>query len=152
MAPCPHHMECPKASINKTWCHFSQIVPKYPRKVIAKDPRESTTDNEKFCYLILKKGKTPNVVLEEESKATTLAEKSFFWPRVILPAIRKQKHVILDLCNSKGAIERRVIGKSHGEEGGYYWARKIHWGDLWEYPIRIPNRFRKEMKRAGRLW
>ena len=152
IAPCSHHHTCPKASISRTWCHFSQFVPKYPKTVIQKSQRESQFDNEKFCYLVLKKGITPNAIFENESKVTTLAEKSFFWPRLILPPLRQQKHIILDLCNSSGKLERRTIGKSHGVEGGYYWARHIHWGDLWEYPIRIPSRFRKESKRGERLW
>jgi len=152
VAPCPHHLACPKACVSKTWCHFSQLVPKYPKRVIVKAPRESAMDNEKFCYLILKKGKTPNVLLKDESKTVTLSEKSFFWPRAILPSIIKQKHVIIDLCATSGLIERRIIGKSSGEEGGYYWARKLHWGDLWEFPPIIPNRFRKEKRRSRRMW
>ena len=152
IAPCPHHATCPKASMNKTWCHFSQFVPKYPRNVLPKIPHESSMDNEKFSYLVLKKGKTPNVLLENQSKATTIVEKSFFWPRLILPAIKKHQHVILDLCNITGTIERRTIGKSHRSEGGYGRARRIHWGDLWPYPLRTPNRFRKESKRGGKFW
>lgn len=51
--------------------------------------------------------------------ANTPAEKSFFWPRLIRPIIRKHKHSIVDLCTSDAKIERRIIAKSHGMEGGY---------------------------------
>ncbi len=57
VAPCPHHLTCPKASIAKTWCHFSQFVPKFPPGLVPRAARERTIDNEKFSYLILKKGK-----------------------------------------------------------------------------------------------
>ena len=58
--------------------------------------------NEKFSFLVVKKGKTPNVEYDNESQAKTPAEKSFFWPRLILPVIKKHKHSIIDLCNIEG--------------------------------------------------
>jgi len=138
--------------MKRTWCHFSQFVPKYPKTFFPRVQRESEFDNEKFCYLVIKKGKTPNVIYQNEEAAKSLAEKSYFWPRLILPAIKKQKHVLIDMCAPTGTIERRGIGKSHGVVGGYHRARKIKWGDLWKYPLRVPHRFRKEQKRGQRLW
>lgn len=83
-------------------------------------------------------------------------EKSFFWPRVLRPVIRKHKHMIIDMCSDEsirtGTIERRIIAKSHGLEGGYRTAKKMRWGDLWYLPKRIPNKFRKEGKFGKRLW
>jgi hypothetical protein len=44
---------------------------------------EKSLHNEKFSYLVIKKGKTPNVTLTKEEEAKTPEEKSFFWHRVI---------------------------------------------------------------------
>ena len=89
---------------------------------------------------------------KNEGEAQTAAEKSFFWPRVIRPIIKKHKHSILDVCNIEGKIERRIIAKSHGAEGGYKMVKKLNWGDLWYFDKRIPNKFRKEFKFGKRLW
>mmetsp|Transcript_32134 Transcript_32134/g.49143 ORF Transcript_32134/g.49143 Transcript_32134/m.49143 type:complete len:95 (+) Transcript_32134:1497-1781(+) len=91
-----------------------------------------------------------------EREAVTPAEKTYFWPRVIRPVIRKHKHTIMDLCSvmsgKTGVLERRIIAKSHGIQGGYRLAKKMKWGDLWYMPLRVPNKFRKEGKFGRRLW
>ena len=51
-----------------------------------------------------------------------------------------------------GLIERRIVAKSHGLEGGYRFAKKARWGDLWYFGLRIPNKFRKEGRSGKRLW
>jgi ribosomal protein RSM22 (predicted rRNA methylase) len=58
----------------------------------------------------------------------------------------------MDLCTVEGKIERRIIAKSHGDEGGYKKAKKLNWGDLWHFEKRIPNKFRKEGRFGKRLW
>jgi len=79
-------------------------------------------------------------------------ERSFFWSRVVRPVILKHKHSIIDLCTPEGLIERRIIAKSHGLEGGHKKARKAKWGDLWYFEKRVPNKYRKEKKYGKRLW
>ena len=71
---------------------------------------------------------------------------------MIRPTYKRGKHVILDLCNLEGSIERRVIAKSHGIDGGYRKVKKMRWGDLWYFPRRVPNKFRKEGLFGKRLW
>jgi ribosomal protein RSM22 (predicted rRNA methylase) len=151
VAPCPHHYECPLASKNKDWCHFSQLAYKWDKTVI---PRynENLIHNDKFCYMIIRKGKTPNVIYKDESEAKTPEEKSFFWERIIRPAIRSQRHTILDMCTKEGRHERRIISKCHKTIGGYKTSKKVNWGDLWYIPYWLPNRFRKEGKKGKRLW
>jgi ribosomal protein RSM22 (predicted rRNA methylase) len=51
-----------------------------------------------------------------------------------------------------GQLDRRIIAKSHGLDGGYRLAKKMKWGDLWYISERIPNKFRKEAKFGKRLW
>lgn len=108
--------------------------------------------NEKFSYLVVKKGKTASQIYSNEHQANTAAEKSFFWPRLILPVMKKHKHSIIDLCTPEGTIERRIIAKSHGLEGGHRKIKKMSWGDLWYFERRIPHKFRKESRFGKRLW
>jgi ribosomal protein RSM22 (predicted rRNA methylase) len=94
--------------------------------------------NEKYSYLIIQKNlETPNVTFKNEWEAVQPIEKSYFWPRIIRPAIKKHKHIIMDLCSPEsgvtGQLERRIIAKSHGIEGGYRMAKKLKWGDLWYF-------------------
>ncbi len=100
VAPCPHHKTCPLASNPETWCHFSQLTQKIPNSVFPKVPKEKELVNEKFSYLVVKKGVTPNAEFKTEEDALTPLDKSYFWPRIILPVMKKQGHSILDLCNN----------------------------------------------------
>lgn len=152
VAPCPHHGECPMARSTTNWCHFSQLTQKYPSSTFPKTPRERDFLNEKFSYLVVKKGKTAAQTFSSEQQANTPAEKSFFWPRLIRPVLKKHKHSIIDLCTTDAAIERRIIAKSHGLEGGHRKIKKMSWGDLWYFERRIPHKFRKESKFGKRLW
>jgi ribosomal protein RSM22 (predicted rRNA methylase) len=152
VGPCPHHGVCPMLANPETWCHFSQLTQRLPKSVFPKLPKDSDTLNEKFSYLIVKKGATPSTQFASESEAVSGLDKSYFWPRLIRPVLKKSKHLILDLCVPDGALERRIIAKSHGLEGGYRWAKRIRWGDLWYFEKRIPNKFRKEARFGKRLW
>jgi len=157
IAPCSHHGICPMAKHPDLWCNFSQLTQKIPKSVFPKKPQERDIVNEKFSYLIIQKNTvTPNVELSSEKEAVTPIEKSYFWPRLIRPVIRKHKHTIMDLCSplsgKTGVLERRIIAKSHGVQGGYRMAKKMKWGDLWYFPKRIPNKYRKEGKFGKRLW
>lgn len=86
-----------------------------------------------------------------EDSASTIAEKSFFWDRIIFPIMRKSKHVVYDLCTRDGEFERRITAKSHGTTE-YKSIKKLKWGDLWPFNRRIPNKFRKEGPNGPRLW
>jgi hypothetical protein len=44
---------------------------------------EKALHNEKFSYLVIKKGMTPNAEFSNEEEMKTPEEKSFFWHRVI---------------------------------------------------------------------
>lgn len=128
-----------------------------PNDVFPKKPNEPDSVNEKYSYLIVRKNKvTPNVEYKNVNAAKSAQEKSYFWPRIIRPIMKKHKHTIIDLCSiesgKNGLLDRRIIAKSHGLEGGYRLAKKMKWGDLWYFTNRIPNKFRKEGKYGKRLW
>jgi len=152
VAPCPHHKACPMAANPERWCHFSSLSQRLQKSVFPKTPKEQDIVNEKYSYIIAKKGITPNAQYSEEAEAPTPLDKSYFWPRIILPVMKKEGHSILDMCSPDGSLERRIIAKSHGLEGGYRKVKKVKWGDLWYFEKRLPNKFRKEGKFGKRLW
>jgi ribosomal protein RSM22 (predicted rRNA methylase) len=66
--------------------------------------------------------------------------------------LKRQKHSIIDVCTKEGEIERRIIAKSHGLDGGYRMVKKLRWGDLWYIERRVPHKYRKEGRFGKRLW
>lgn len=51
-------------------------------------------------------------------------------PRLVLPPLKRDKHVILDLCTPAGKLERWTVPRSFSKQA-YRDARKARWGDLW---------------------
>ncbi len=154
VAPCPHHDTCPLFAQPNSWCHFSTFIQRVPKQYFPKLPKEDGFVNEKYSYLVVQKGKTPNVEFETVDDVDEAWKKSYFWPRVVRPNMKRQQHVVMDLCSGRypDQLDRRVIGKSHGIEGGYKRARRMRWGDLWYFEERIPNKYRKERRFGKRLW
>lgn len=46
--------------------------------------------------------------------------------------MKRQGHVVFDICSPNGNLERIVVSKKHGKQL-YYDARKSHEGDLWPH-------------------
>lgn len=55
------------------------------------------------------------------------------WARLIRAPLKRDAHVILDVCTPQGTFERRIAskGKLRDEPGAYRAARKSRWGALW---------------------
>lgn len=51
-------------------------------------------------------------------------------PRAVLPPLKRQGHVILDLCTPAGTLERWTVPRSFSKQA-YRDARKSSWGDIW---------------------
>ena len=138
LAPCPHEGACPLAMTGKDWCHFDQRVLRLPHYVYAKGSKAKNTEFEKFSYLVLRKGgQSPRAKYTSEALAPTSWEKSFFWPRVVMPAIRAGGHTLIDVCAGPGQFERLTVSKSKPHGSGFRFSRKLLWGDLWRYPKRL---------------
>lgn len=149
VAPCPHQNECPLAKKAKVWCNFEQKYERYPKGVLSKDPEEHMEKVGHFSFLIIKKGP----ILTSSLQAETVQERSLFWPRIIRQPMIRKGHVVMDVCNAAGQLERKVISKNFNEDDMQYkTSRKLAWGDLWSFPTRIPNKFRKTSLRGKRLW
>jgi ribosomal protein RSM22 (predicted rRNA methylase) len=64
-------------------------------------------------------------------------------PRLILPALKRRGHIILDVCTPAGKLERWTVPKSFSKQA-FRDARKARWGDLWALgaKTRIPRNVR----------
>jgi ribosomal protein RSM22 (predicted rRNA methylase) len=144
VAPCPHESACPLALTGKDWCHFDQQVRRLPHSVYSKGNRKNNTDYEKFSYIVLRKGAGPREEFPSEHAAPTSWEKSYFWPRIVMPAIKAGGHTLLDVCARPNNFERLVVSKSKPHTFGYRFSRKVMWGDLWRYPKRLVRREARE--------
>lgn len=154
LAPCQHSFTCPMANKPNDWCHFSQMIKKYEKIIIPRVKKDSDLLNEKYSYLVIKKGEhivdTINEKLNEDD--LSLPELSYKWSRLIRQSLKRQKHTLIDLCTNKGTLERRIISRSNGIDHGSKIVRKVKWGELWIFQDRIPNKFRKERLHSERLW
>ncbi|CAO3645643.1 unnamed protein product [Cunninghamella blakesleeana] len=131
VAPCPHDKPCPlmyspQANIQKFWCHFSQRVQRPPFLMKTKHSKHNIEDS-KYSYVILRRKPRPSIE-KINLETSTMEEKSYTWPRLIQPPMKKNKHVVMDVCSISGTIERMVIPKSQGKVE-YRDARKSAWGD-----------------------
>ncbi|KAG0227072.1 37S ribosomal protein S22 [Actinomortierella wolfii] len=57
---------------------------------------------------------------------------SHSWARIVVPPLKKDRHVVIDYCGASGRLERMVIPKSQGKIP-YRDARKAMWGDLFPH-------------------
>ena len=137
IAPCPHESACPLALTGKDWCHFDQQVLRLPHSVYSKGSRKNNTDYEKFSYIVIRKGPGPRDEFPTERAASSSWEKSYFWPRIVMPAIKAGGHTLLDVCSRPNNFERLAVSKSKPHAFGYRFSRKVMWGDLWRYPKRL---------------
>ncbi|ORM39649.1 putative methyltransferase [Babesia sp. Xinjiang] len=136
LAPCPHEGICPLALTGKDWCHFSQRIYRIPHYLYKKGSIARSIDNEKFSYLVVGKSPGPRHKLKSEAEAKSADEKSFFWPRLVMPPLKLGRRVIMDVCSAPNNFKRIIVSKNTPEVGGYKYARDAMWGDLWRFPYR----------------
>ncbi|KAJ2999666.1 Methyltransferase-like protein 17, mitochondrial [Globomyces sp. JEL0801] len=100
----------------------------------AKSTRNCNEDS-KFSFIVLRKTKRPTIEPSTDSNSSLqLQERSYHWPRLILPPLKRPKHAVLDICSPEGLWQRTTISKSHPNPL-YSHARKSFWGDLWPHEI-----------------
>ena len=128
VAPCSHDRPCPllfspQAKPDDIWCHFSQRVQR-PSFLMKTKHSKFNTEDSKYSYVVLRRGNRPT--------KSTMEEQAYQWPRLIQPALKKNGHVVMDVCSKEGEIQRMVIPKSQGKIP-YRDARKAMWGDLFPH-------------------
>ena len=110
VAPCPHHGDCPMATVGD-WCHFSQRIERTSAHRRLKQGSLGYED-EKFSYLVAAK--------HPIGQANA---------RIVRHPAKNPGHVQLTLCTAEG-IQKQTIGKSQRDR--YKAARQSQWGDSWE--------------------
>ncbi|KAI8944129.1 mitochondrial small ribosomal subunit Rsm22-domain-containing protein [Xylaria longipes] len=150
VAPCTNHKACPMylnpglTPGRKDFCHFSQrfIRPPFLQKVLGATHRNH--EDIDFSFVAVQRGTLPGTekmaLPDQGRKATDEAFGGYensrdapdplSLPRNILPPIKRQGHVTLDLCTPAGTLERWTVPKSFSKQA-YRDARKAKWGDLW---------------------
>ncbi|KAF1841395.1 37S ribosomal protein Rsm22 [Cucurbitaria berberidis CBS 394.84] len=87
----------------------------------------------------------PDADLETEEPTLTSVEdvNPLTFPRLILPALKRRGHIILDVCTPAGTLERWTVPRSFSKQA-FRDARKARWGDLWALgaKTRIPRNVR----------
>ena len=110
IAPCPHMQKCP-IDAGKDWCHFPLHVGRSRQHMQVKGASHNYED-EKFSYLIVGRNTTANGLSPSS--------------RIVKKPIQRKGHIMLDLCTSKGDLQRTTISKS---DPNYKQAKKAKWGD-----------------------
>lgn len=123
VAPCPHEQKCPMVG---SWCHFSQRI-EVSKFQTETHPIGKGFVDQKFSYLVLRRGSRPAL-----AKDSSLSEKSFHWPRLIRRPLKRQGHIVNDICATDSTFKRLIVPRSQGKQI-YYDARKSKWGDLWPH-------------------
>ncbi|KAI1818561.1 mitochondrial small ribosomal subunit Rsm22-domain-containing protein [Poronia punctata] len=150
VAPCTNHKSCPMyltpglTSGRKDFCHFSQrfIRPPFLQKVHG--AAHSNHDDVGFSFIAVQRGTLPGVAGRtppaqgvdpteaafEGYENSSEAPDPLSLPRNIMPPLKRQGHVTMDLCTPAGRLERWTVPKSFSKQA-YRDARKAQWGDLW---------------------
>ena len=105
VAPCMHEKPCPMQSVN-SWCHFSQRVRLSP---VSREAKNTSTNHEdaKYSYVVFRRGKRPvmsEVLNEGGDEESDLVPATYAWPRLVQAPMKRDKHVVLDLCASSGKM------------------------------------------------
>lgn len=155
---CPMYLSPGQSTGRKDLCHFSQryIRPKFLQRILGAMDRNH--EDILFSYLAVQRGidqrETRKIAQGKEATDAAFigyekisrnngssshrsidpsAASNFHTlslPRSILPPIKRDGHVIVDLCTPQGQIERWTVPKSFSKQA-YRDARKSQWGDLW---------------------
>ena len=99
-------------------------------------------EDAKYSYVILRKGPRP---VSTSANQEDLETEAYTWPRIVTPPLKKNKHVVMDVCTSSGEIQRMIIPKSQGKIP-YRDARKSTWGDLFPHTPKNPAVVRIKQK------
>ncbi|CCG83834.1 protein of unknown function [Taphrina deformans PYCC 5710] len=123
IAPCPHDGACPlflngHDPTRRSWCHFSQRLQRPDFLQRTKHAKENIEDVG-YSYILIRKGSRrpafpgprpprsaetgapdPRTELGEGMDHRDIVSASYHWSRIILPPLKRHKHVLLDICSS----------------------------------------------------
>lgn len=178
---CPMYQSPGISAGRKDFCFFSQryIRPPYLQRIL--NAKDRNHEDVQFSYLAVQRGRDQRLPLHDplgkgvvqNEESTTRAFEGHEWnaendlrtsadvntltlPRLVLPALKRRGHIILDVCTPGGTLERWTVPRSFSKQA-FRDARKARWGDLWALgaKTRIPRnvrlgRPRDEFDKKGR--
>lgn len=159
LAPCSHHGTCPlsvgldkrvrsKNSGFYNWCKFGQMVqrPKYMIELkkgqyLASKWDEETPGRGPGGKALAGSGRPGGksfetashsylIVQRSDNKPIETFSSSDSWARVLRPPMKRDKHVIMEVCSPTAEIEQWTVTKGFNKQA-YHDARKATGGDLW---------------------
>ena len=151
IAPCTNHESCPMYKPQnmikgrRDICHFSQRYIRPPVMQTLLSAKGKNYEDVDFSYLSVMRGRdvreergvTQNHQATEQAfegyediRDASEEVDSLSLPRAVLPPLKRQGHVILDLCTPSGTLERWTVPRSFSKQA-FRDARKSSWGDLW---------------------
>jgi ribosomal protein RSM22 (predicted rRNA methylase) len=178
---CPMYHSPGISQGRKDFCFFSQryIRPPYLQRIL--NAKDTNHEDVQFSYIAIQRGRDQRLALHDplgkgavqdegstddafaghewnfENELRTPADvNTLTLPRMILPALKRRGHIILDVCTPAGTLERWTVPRSFSKQA-FRDARKARWGDLWALgaKTRIPRNVRlgrpsDEFDRKGR--
>lgn len=178
---CPMYQSPGVSFGRKDFCYFSQryIRPPYLQRIL--NAKDRNHEDVQFSYIAVQRGRDQRLaehdpigtgfVQGEEATTDAFSGHEFktetehvtdadvnplTLPRLILPALKRRGHIILDVCTPAGQLERWTVPRSFSKQA-FRDARKARWGDLWALgaKTRIPRnvrlgRPRDEFDKKGR--
>ncbi len=111
VAPCPQDGPCPVAARAGDWCHFAVRLDRSALHRRVKAGARGYED-EKFSYVLASRDPLPRAA-----------------GRVLRHPVRRKGLVQLELCDTRGALNRAVVTRR--DPSAYRSARDASWGDAW---------------------
>ncbi|KAF2790330.1 hypothetical protein K505DRAFT_327643 [Melanomma pulvis-pyrius CBS 109.77] len=165
---CPMYHSPGISQGRKDFCFFSQryIRPPYLQRIL--NAKDTNHEDVQFSYIAIQRGRDQRLALHdplgkgaiqdaettdrafeghewnaEDELRTTADVSTLTFPRLILPALKRRGHIILDVCTPAGTLERWTVPRSFSKQA-FRDARKARWGDLWALgaKTRIPRNVR----------
>jgi ribosomal protein RSM22 (predicted rRNA methylase) len=170
---CPMYQNPGVSQGRKDFCFFNQryIRPPYLQHIL--NARDKNHEDVQFSYLAVQRGRDQRLPqhdilgkgFTQGEAATTAAFEGHEWnassnieeltltstsdinpltfPRLVLPALKRRGHIILDVCTPAATLERWTVPRSFSKQA-FRDARKARWGDLWALgaKTRIPRNVR----------
>lgn len=163
LAPCSHHGKCPlqvdiggrkKNAGFFHWCRFAQSVERAKFTLELKKGSflsqkwdEETPGRGKGGKALSGKGRPGGKSFETANYSYLMVQRSDAsgrheqdpsdqWPRILSSPIKRDGHVIMNMCAPSGVVEQWTVTKSQGKQE-YHDARKADGGDLWALGAKV---------------
>jgi len=120
-APCTHELVCARTDVKTRDhpCNFSQKVELSLAFNTIRSLKRNGYFNERFSYIILKKGAEEGVERQDVG-----------WARILDPVKKRSRHVICELCCHNGNIEKHILTKKKDQDIYKAARHMLKWGDM----------------------